>query len=135
MEEVKFSSWVDQLVETFSSLSCEEQTLTLNQLIAKCGSEQLWHLQHKLPDFLYRDFVSLLPPELTEKILSYLPPEGLLACCQVSRLWKERVGGLQTLWLTQAKRVGCNTTVRGEEEVDWRVKCVGGLRVKRLLDK
>jgi hypothetical protein len=31
--------------------------VTLNQLIACCGSEQLWHLQQKLPDFLYRDFV------------------------------------------------------------------------------
>ena len=53
----QFGSWLEGVVATFSSLSCEEQTVTLNQLIAKCGSEQLWHLQHKLPDFLYRDFV------------------------------------------------------------------------------
>lgn len=130
-----FHCWLDRVATTFSSLSCEEQTVTLNQLIAKCGSEQLWHLQHKLPDFLYRDFVSLLPPELTEKILSYLPPADLLSCCQVSKLWKERVCGLQTLWLTQARRVGCNTTSKRETEVDWRVECVGGLRIKRLLDK
>jgi hypothetical protein len=134
-QEEEFSSWLEQVIATFSNLSCEEQTVTLNQLITKCGSQQLWYLQHKLPDFLYRDFVSMLPPELTEKILSYLSPGGLLSCCQVSRLWRERVGGLQTLWLAQAKRVGCNTSLVGDGETDWRLECVGGLRVKRLLDR
>lgn len=131
-----FSSWLEGLVTQFSSLSCEEQTLTLNQLIEKCGSEQLWHLQHKLPDFLYRDFVSLLPPELTEKILSYVPSDSLLSCCQVSRLWRDRVGGLQALWLVQAKRVGCNIhSPVGGKNTDWRLECVQGMRVKRALDK
>ena len=28
---------------------------------------------------------------------------------QVSRLWKEQVGGLKGLWLAQARRIGCQT--------------------------
>lgn len=130
-----FPSWLEEVVSQFSSLSSEEQTLTLNQLIACCGSEQLWHLQHKLPDFLYRDFVQLLPPELTEKILSYLPPVTLLSCCQVSRLWRDRLGSCRQLWLTQAHRVGCNVERGLDQDTDWKTECVEGLRLRHLLDK
>ena len=62
---------------------------------------------------------------------------------------------MQSLWLLQASRVGCNTGPREEEasrevqevsrevqeigrevqETDWRQECVAGLRVRRLLDK
>jgi len=132
-----FPSWLSGVVQTFSTLSSEQQTTTLNQLIECCGSEQLWHLQHKLPDFLYRDFVQLLPPELTEKILSYLPTKDLLSCCQVSVLWKERVSCCRALWVLQAHTVGCNTSLPKEQEmtVDWKSECVQGLRVRHLLDR
>jgi len=134
-----FPAWLEGVVKQFSSLSSEEQTVTLNQLISCCGSEQLWHLQQKLPDFLYRDFVSLLPPELTEKILSYLPASSLLSCCKVSKLWRDRVSGMQQLWLVQAKRVGCNTALQGPQEdsagaPDWKLSCVEALRLRNLLD-
>jgi F-box/WD-40 domain protein 2 len=134
-----FPAWLEGVVKHFSSLSSDEQTVTLNQLIACCGSEQLWHLQQKLPDFLYRDFVSLLPPELTEKILSYLPPASLLSCCKVSRLWRDRVNCMQQLWLVQARRVGCNTSLletqpAALETQDWKHSCVEALRLRNLLD-
>lgn len=134
-----FPSWLDGVVKHFSNLSSEEQTVTLNQLISCCGSEQLWHLQQKLPEFLYRDFVSLLPPELTEKILSYLPPASLLSCCCVSKLWRDRVGSMQQLWLVQARRVGCNTSSSEVEGLtpsspDWKVSCVEALKLRNLLD-
>jgi len=132
-----FPKWLEGVVKQFSSLSSEEQTLTLNQLISCCGSEQLWHLQQKLPDFLYRDFVSLLPPELTEKILSYLPPSSLLSCCKVSRLWRDRVSCMQQLWLVQARRVGCNTSLlehANQGEPDWKMSCVEALKLRNLLD-
>ena len=80
----KFPGWLASVVKQFSSLEPEQQTTTLNQLISCCGSQQLWHLQQKQPDFLYRDIIILLPPELTEKILSYLCPRDLLYCCSVS---------------------------------------------------
>ena len=42
-------------------------------------------------DFLYRDFVSLLPPEITEQILSYLSPATLLLACRVSKFWNKSI--------------------------------------------
>ena len=53
----EFPVWLESVVKQFSKLEPEQQTLTLNQLISCCGSQQLWHLQQKLPDFLYRDFI------------------------------------------------------------------------------
>jgi len=128
MAEDDFPEWLKSVESKFSSLSSSHQTETLNQLIARCGSDQLWLLQQRLPELLYRDFVSLLPPELTERILSFLPATSLLACCQVSRLWKDQVGSFKGLWLAQARRIGCQVRdIRGrkssllseQEERDW----------------
>ena len=55
--DAEFSSWLEKVVSQFSKLEPEQQTVALNQLISCCGSQQLWHLQQKLPDFLYRDFI------------------------------------------------------------------------------
>ena len=103
------------------------------QLISCCGSQQLWHLQQKLPDFLYRDFIHLLPPELTEKILSYLCPRDLLFSCSVSKLWRERIGSLQKLWLETARRVGCNISRVSAVTQDWRATCVEAMRLRSEL--
>ena len=114
MAEDDFLGWLTLLETKFSSLTSTQQTQTINRLISRCGSDQLWLLQQRLPELLYRDFVrcesfgcqvwildetknlvsgsvinkiihdcSLLPPELTERILSFLPASSLLACCQV----------------------------------------------------
>jgi len=127
-----FPVWLESVVGQFSRLEPEEQSQTLTRLISRCGSHQLWLLQQKLPDFLYRDFVSLLPPELTEEILSYVSPADLLSCCSVSRLWKERLGSLTSLWQEKARSVGCNVTVASDP--DWRLSCVEALRVSSELD-
>jgi len=126
MAEDDFPLWLRSVESKFSSLGSSQQTETLNQLIARCGSDQLWLLQQRLPELLYRDFVSLLPPELTERILSFLPATSLLACCQVSRLWRDQVGSFTGLWLGQARRIGCQIRIgspvldQEEERGDWR---------------
>ena len=74
---------------------------------------------------------SLLPPELTEKILSYVSPGDLLSCCSVSRLWKERLSSLTSLWQEKARSVGCNVSVPSP---DWRLSCVEALRLSSQLD-
>jgi len=125
-----FDLWLEDIVKRFESLNSEEQTLTLNQLISSCGSEQLWHLQHKLPDFLYRDFVSLLPPEITEKILSFLTPDSLLSACQVSKVWNERLCSMAQLWQHKADYLGSRMTPPVD---DWKKECKDSLRVRNLL--
>ena len=79
---------------------------------------------------------SLLPPELTEKILSYLCPRDLLRCCSVSRLWRERISGLAALWLETARSLGCNVRRAAAENInpDWRAACVEAMRLRAQLD-
>ena len=77
----------------------------------------------------------MLPPELTEKILSYLSPQDLLFCCSVSKFWRERIGSLQKLWLETARRVGCNVT-RAYDHLpspDWRLACLEALKLRHEL--
>jgi len=131
MSMSKFPGWLETVVKQFSNLEPEQQTDTLNQLISCCGSQQLWHLQQKLPDFLYRDFINLLPPELTEKILSNVSPRDLLYCCSVSKLWKERIESLSKLWQETARKVGCNVS---HVSSDWRLTCIEAMRVRNRLD-
>jgi len=133
VDQKQFPVWLESVVKQFSKLEPEQQTLTLNQLISCCGSQQLWHLQQKLPDFLYRDFINLLPPELTEKILSYLSPKDLLFCCSVSKLWRDRIGSLHTLWMDTARRVGCNVS-SVHVSSDWRHTCIEAMRLRHQLD-
>ena len=74
---------------------------------------------------------SLLPPELTEKILTFVSPADLLSCCSVSRLWRERLGSLSSLWQEKARSVGCNVS---SVSPDWRLSCVSGLRISSQLE-
>ena len=63
--EGSFPAWLAGVVSTFSRLAPPQQSLALEGLLAACPAHQLWLLQHRLPDFLYRDFVrwwTLLPP-------------------------------------------------------------------------
>ena len=57
MADDDFPAWLKSVETKFSSLSSTHQTETLNHLIARCGSDQLWLLQQRLPELLYRDFV------------------------------------------------------------------------------
>jgi len=113
----QFNGWLQGIVRQFSALSSQEQTTTLTELISCCGSDQLWHLQQKLPDFLYRDFIQLLPPEIAEKILTYLCPASLLTSCQVSRVWNKRISGMNALWRQKCRMIGCHPDSVWAEDV------------------
>ena len=49
----------------------------------------------------------------------------------MSRLWKERLASLTTLWQEKARTVGCNLSASSP---DWRLSCVEALRVSSQLD-
>jgi len=130
---IQFEGWLKGVVREFHNLTSVQQTKTLNQLITCCGSEQLWHLQQKLPDFLYRDFIQLLPPEITEKILKHLSPATLLKACRVSKLWNKTISEMQQLWKKQCIMVGCNLTA--PSDLDFKLRCVQGLQLKQQLSE
>ncbi|XP_023331984.1 F-box/WD repeat-containing protein 2 [Eurytemora carolleeae] len=130
---LQFDGWLKGIVRRFSSLSSDEKTETLNELLSICNSEQLWSLHQKLPDFLYRDFILLLPPEITEKILRYLSPSCLLSAIGVSKGWNLKISGMNQLWKEQCNIVGCN--LNASLDIDYRASCVQGLRLRHELQE
>ena len=98
MAEEDFPEWLKSLEKKFCNLSSARQTETLNQLIATCGSDQLWLLQQRLPELLYRDFVRWLDLLFMEIIQTLIVENSSLllllykengsflslACCQSS---------------------------------------------------
>ena len=111
----KNSVIVNEIVSAFIKMSPEDKTVALEKLIEASGSEQRWYLQNRLPDFLFRDFFTLLPDEVLEMILSYLDCMTLLKARQVSKLWNERLSSmpLSYVWQNVASDIGA---LRHEEE-------------------
>ena len=97
---------MEELVEKFKSQPSDKRIQFLDSLVSACGPSELLHLQHKLPDILYRDFVSWLPPELAQRVLCYLDIQSLLRAVQVSRGWLQRISDFGSIWKAKALELG-----------------------------
>lgn len=59
----------------------------IDKFLNSCDSSDLVYINEKLDEFK-KDFFTLLPVELVEKILNYLDWKTLINCCQVNFLNK-----------------------------------------------
>ena len=59
---------VTNVLSKFGQLSNGDKTEFIEMLLERnlLGPDQKWHLQQKLPEFLFRDFFTLLPDEVLE---------------------------------------------------------------------
>lgn len=55
--------------------------LSIHKLFSECSHQEQLHLLEELTDHLKTDFFQLLPLELVEQVLSYLPPTCILGSC------------------------------------------------------
>lgn len=53
----------------------------IRELFGECSHQEQLHLLYDLVDYLKKDFFKLLPPELVEHVLSYLPPTCVMGSC------------------------------------------------------
>ena len=83
--EKQFLIWLHAISVKFLSLTEDQRIQTLDSLIGLCGSKEMIHLSDILPNLLYRDFIRLLPAEISTRILMYLDEKSLLSCCLVSK--------------------------------------------------
>ncbi|CAO2597791.1 F-box/WD repeat-containing protein 2 [Lemmus lemmus] len=89
MERKDFETWLDNISVTFLSLTDLQKNETLDHLISLSGAVQLRHLSNNLETLLKRDFLKLLPLELSFYLLKWLDPQTLLTCCLVSKQWNK----------------------------------------------
>ena len=61
--------------------SPKNRVALIRELFGECSHQEQLQLLRDLADNLKRDFFKLLPLELAEHVLSYLPPTCVLGSC------------------------------------------------------
>lgn len=78
-------------------------------------TEQVTLLEERLPLYLKRDFVSILPPEIVIKILSYLETGDIFRCLLVSRNWNRVITDCEPFWKYHTRTIGVSPLVMATE--------------------
>src|ERR1700760_2635588 len=73
----------------FSTAPAKQRKLMLQGILAVCCFPQLSFVSATVRDLIKIDFISMLPTELSFKILSYLDTVSLCKAAQVCRAWNE----------------------------------------------
>ena len=72
----------------FSAAPSKQRNLMLQGILAQCCFSQLSYLSANLEDLIRIDFLTLLPVEISFKILCYLDTTSLCKAAQVSQKWR-----------------------------------------------
>ncbi|KAG8905359.1 SCF ubiquitin ligase complex subunit cdc4 [Tulasnella sp. 403] len=94
------------VVSHFSALPPQLQSHVLVSLLRHSPLPVLRTLHSILAPTLARDFLTLLPPELTSIILSYLQPQTLFCASRVSKAWRAIIDSDPQVWRDQLRRSG-----------------------------
>ena len=89
MEKAAFEGWLESVSTSFLALTDQQRNQSLDHLISLGSAVQLRHLSNGLEALLKRDFLRLLPLELTFYLLRWLDPQTLLTCCLVCKQWNK----------------------------------------------
>ncbi|XP_071430802.1 F-box/WD repeat-containing protein 2 isoform X2 [Pithys albifrons albifrons] len=115
--------------------SLPEKNETLDHLISLSGAVQLRHLSNNLEILLKRDFLKLLPLELSFYLLKWLDPQTLLTCCLVSKQWNKVISACTEVWQTACKNLGWQIDDSVQDPLHWKkVYLKAILRMKQLKD-
>ncbi|WAQ97838.1 FBXW2-like protein [Mya arenaria] len=104
--ENQFLIWLHAVSVNYLSLTHTQKIRTLDTFIGLLGSRELVYLCDVLPRLLYRDFLRLLPTEISVRILIMLDEKSLLNCCLVSKYWNQLINSFKEVWVHMARRVG-----------------------------
>ncbi|KAJ3177245.1 SCF ubiquitin ligase complex subunit cdc4 [Gaertneriomyces sp. JEL0708] len=84
---------IPYILNTFDSFPAQLKTYVLLQMLKRCPFPTLQFVSSMILPNLKRDFLGLLPVELSYQILQHLDLRSLGRCAQVSRAWKRVVDG------------------------------------------
>ena len=97
---------IERLKGDFSKLNDPTQLQCLIDLVKASPYQQQIEFNERLQDLMHKDFVTHLPSNLTERVLSYLSVDDAITCLRVSKKWKEVIESCSAFWEPQAKRIG-----------------------------
>ncbi|KAI6189527.1 F-box domain-containing protein [Aphelenchoides bicaudatus] len=78
------SKWLKE----FQGMTKFEQMSALESLVGACLPTQLRHLQCLVEPLLQKDFISLLPREISTYIISLLSPNDMVSAAKTCRYWR-----------------------------------------------
>ncbi|XP_071966253.1 F-box/WD repeat-containing protein 2-like [Antedon mediterranea] len=107
MESEEFDRWKTTMLQSFSGLSDRQKCTALELLIDICGPAQLTYLS-ELQTLMQRDFLKLLPLEISYHVIKWLDIDSLKTCCLVSKKWNDVVNGCAKIWLAACHNLGFN---------------------------
>lgn len=133
MEKKDFETWLENLSASFFTLTDLQKNETLDHLISLSGAVQLRHLSNNLETLLKRDFLKLLPLELSFYLLKWLDPQTLLTCCLVSKQWNKVISACTEVWQTACRSLGWQIDDTVQDTLHWKnVYLKAILRMKQL---
>jgi len=84
-DEVKgFEAWLKSLANDYQKLTSSQRLGVLCRLSKILSPSELYDYSNYMTDLLHRDFISCLPAELVDYLLSYVDHKSLLSACCVS---------------------------------------------------
>ena len=90
----------------FEELDPSSRIELLCKLFSQCSHHEQVILMERLPVYLRRDFLGLLPSELVTKILCYLRLGDVFNCLSVSSRWNQIITDCDQYWKVVLKRTG-----------------------------
>ncbi|KAJ3283402.1 SCF ubiquitin ligase complex subunit cdc4 [Borealophlyctis nickersoniae] len=118
---------VPYIISTFDALPPQLKSYLLLHLLRRCPFSTLQFISSLILPTLKRDFIGLLPVELSYQILQYLDLRSLGRCTVVSKAWKRVVDGEGAEFAVWKKRLVeeqwfDEEEIRKEIESAWAVK-------------
>ncbi|KAJ1342751.1 hypothetical protein BSLG_002848 [Batrachochytrium salamandrivorans] len=84
------------MISTFDSLPTPMKNYVMTQLLKRCPFSSLQFVSSLILPSLKRDYIALVPVELSYQIIGYLDLKTLGRCQRVSRAWRE-------LWMAKVQ--------------------------------
>ena len=97
---------IERLKGDFCKLNEPTKVQCLVDLVKTCGYREQLDFNERLQELLHKDFVSLLPDDLSKRVISFLSVDDAITCLRVSKNWKKVIEGCSAFWEPQAKRIG-----------------------------
>ncbi|XP_029921686.1 F-box/WD repeat-containing protein 2 isoform X2 [Myripristis murdjan] len=136
MEKAAFEGWLESVSTSFLLLNDQQRNQSLDQLISLSGAAQLRHLSNGLETLLKRDFLRLLPLELTFYLLRWLDPQTLLTCCLVCKQWNKVINSCTEVWQGVCRELGWRIDESIQDASHWKgVYLKAKLRMMQLKDQ
>ena len=123
---------MEKIVSEFHRLDGDSRIKILLNLVKLCSYQQQLQFVEVLNGYFHKDFISLLPCNLVERLLSFLSVEDALNCTLVNKKWNQVVGACISYWNKKAEELGLSKTLIAEQVKSARFRCLKDLCVSAI---